>query len=111
DPAGVDVLEAVIVGGAGEVAEVGAGDGGERGAVLAAGGRGSEAAGELLGEVGGVAGRAAVAADQDLAPGGEPLGEEGPDGLAGAEGGLVGEEGPEGPRGVAEGLGEHGSQV
>ena len=50
DPAREDVIEPVVVGGAGDVPEVRAGDGGEGFAIS------TEAPGEFLGEVGRVAG-------------------------------------------------------
>lgn len=62
DPAGEDELKAIVVGDAGDVPDIGAGECGEGLAV------GLVATGEFFGEVGGVAGGPAVAADQDLVP-------------------------------------------
>lgn len=62
-PAGKDLIEAVVVGGAGDVPRIDAGDRGKRAAISA------ETTGEFFGKVGRVAGRAAVAYDEDFASG------------------------------------------
>lgn len=111
DPAGEDVFEAVVVGDAGDVAGIGAGDGGEWAAVFA------ETPGEFLGEVHGIADGAAVAADENLVARAEALREEFAHAIYALEVRGVGDEGVEDEARIGKGLGgdavesRHGGSV